>query len=32
VRSLTIDNTNRSPDQVANEIVGFVRRIELLKP
>lgn len=32
VRSLTIDNTNRSPDQVANEIVSFVRGIELLKP
>lgn len=32
VRSLAIDNTNRSPDQVADEIVGFVRRIELLKP
>ena len=32
VRSLTIDNSHRSPDQVANEIVGFVRRIELLKP
>ena len=32
VRSLTIDNTNRSPDQVADEIVGFVRGIELVKP
>ncbi len=32
VRSLTIDNTHSSPDQVANEIVEFVRRIELLKP
>lgn len=32
VRSLTIDNTNRSPDEVANEIVRFVRGIELLKP
>ena len=32
VRSLTIDNSHRSPDQVANEIVGFVRRIEPLKP
>lgn len=32
VRSLTIDNTNRTPDQVANEIVGFVQRIDLLKP
>jgi shikimate kinase len=32
VRSLTIDNTNRSPDDVANEIVGFVRRIELHTP
>ena len=30
VRSLVIDNTNRSPDQVADEIVGFVRQIELL--
>lgn len=32
VRSLAIDNTNRSPDHVADEIVGFVRQIELLKP
>ena len=32
VRSLTIDNTNRSPDEVADEIVEFIRRIELLKP
>jgi shikimate kinase len=32
VPSLTIDNTNRGPDQVADEIVEFVRRIELLKP
>ena len=32
VPSLAIDNTNRIPDQVADEIVGFVRRIELLKP
>ena len=32
VRSLTIDNSHRSPDHVANEIVGFVRRIELLTP
>jgi hypothetical protein len=32
VRSLTIDNTNRSPDAVAKEIVGFVRRIELPSP
>jgi predicted kinase len=32
VRSLTIDNTDRSPDEVADEIVAFVRRIELLKP
>jgi predicted kinase len=32
VRSLGIDNTNRRPDEVADEIVGFVRRIELLKP
>lgn len=32
VRSLTIDNTNCSPEQVANEIVRFVRGIELLKP
>ena len=32
VRSLTIDNTNRSPDQVATEIVGFVRKNKLLKP
>ena len=31
VPSLTIDNTNLSPDQVATDIVGFVRRIELLK-
>jgi cytidylate kinase len=30
VRSLVIDNTNRSPEQVADEIVGFVRQIELL--
>jgi hypothetical protein len=30
VRSLMIDNTNLSPDQVADEIVGFVRQIELL--
>lgn len=29
VRSLSIDNTNRSPEQVADEIVGFVRQIEL---
>ena len=29
VRSLAIDNTNRSPDQVADEIVAFVRQIEL---
>lgn len=28
VRSLTIDNTNRSPDQVADEIVGCVRRAD----
>ena len=32
VRSITIDNTNRSAEQVANEIAGFVRGIELLKP
>jgi shikimate kinase len=32
VPSLTIDNTNRGPDHVADEIVEFVRRIELLKP
>ena len=32
VRSLAIDNTSRAPDQVADEIVGFVRQIELLKP
>jgi len=32
VRSLTIDNTNRSPDQVADEIVGFARQVELLEP
>jgi predicted kinase len=32
VPSLTIDNTNRSPDQVADDIAGFVRRIELLRP
>jgi predicted kinase len=32
VRSLSIDNTNRSPNDVADEIVGFVRAIELLKP
>jgi thymidylate kinase len=31
VPSVAIDNTNRSPDQVADEIVAFVRRIELLK-
>ena len=30
VPSLTIDNTNWSPAQVANEIVEFVRRVELL--
>ena len=29
VRSLAIDNTNRTPDQVADQIVSFVRRIEL---
>ena len=32
VRSLTIDNTNRTADHVADEIVAFVRKIELLKP
>lgn len=32
VRSLVIDNTNRSPEHVANEIAGFVRKIELLQP
>lgn len=32
VRSLTIDNTNRNPDQVADEIVAFVRQVELLRP
>jgi hypothetical protein len=32
VPSLTIDNTNRSPDQVADDIVGLVRRIELFRP
>ena len=32
VRSITIDNTDRSPDHVANEIAGFIRRIEVLKP
>jgi thymidylate kinase len=32
VRSLTIDNTDRSPDHVADEIVRFVRRTEVLKP
>jgi thymidylate kinase len=32
VRSLTLDNTNRSPDQAADEIVSFVRQVELLKP
>ena len=32
VPSLTIDNTNRDPDQVANDVVAFVRRVELLKP
>ena len=31
VPSLMIDNTNRGPDLVADEIVEFVRRIELLK-
>jgi len=30
VPSLTIDNTNCGPDQVAKEIVAFVRRVELL--
>ena len=29
VRSLAIDNTHRSPEHVADEIVRFVRRIEL---
>jgi len=32
VRSLAIDNTHRSPEHVANEIVAFVRRTEVLKP
>ena len=32
VQSLTIDNTNKNPEQVADEIVGFILRIELLKP
>lgn len=32
VPSLTIDNTNRSPDHVADEIVAFVWRIELIQP
>ena len=31
VRSLTIDNTDRGPDDVADEIVEFVRQIELFK-
>ena len=32
VRSLTIDNTNLSPDRVADEIVAFVRQFQLLSP
>ena len=32
VPSLTVDNTNRSPDEVADQIVAFVRQVELLKP
>lgn len=30
VRSLTIDNTTRGPEQVADEIVRFVRQVEVL--
>ena len=32
VPSLAIDNTNHGPDQAADEIVAFARRIQLLKP
>lgn len=32
VRSLSIDNTDRGPDEVADEIVRFARKVEILKP
>jgi thymidylate kinase len=32
VPSLGIDNTNRGPEEVADEIVKFVRKVELLTP